>query len=493
MNDTSDRRSVRPRPTTPPGRTSVVPPPDTGFTKSEPPSGALTSDDFLYHLYRGSEFLQDNRVEQAKDELERARRLQPRDIEGQGLLGIVYFRLGLYPRAIAIYERISQIVPGEIAPKINLALCYFKTGQLAQSRQVLEEVLTREPEHRRAWAYLGLIFQRQDEFANAREAFENAGQAGMADRMRKLEEHQQDDVSQLHGDHPLELRNAADGAFQELEFGKAPFLAAESAESNTSSSSSGRWQAIELGEETLPQPARLPKAALPSLPDTEFTTAITIDRRSGSVVLPVPLGHFVQSRRLAQPVAHQATLIDESTVHLSLAKPFAVRASSVRAVNLEREAWSEARLLRRTRAPELDEPLGGAKDPIVMVAGGGEVVARAPEQKLTLVELNDECLTIKESYVLGFDGQLRYEWIRLELAGAEPLLLLELSGKGLIVLRWTVEPRTLAVGERCTLVHGEMLAGWTGRIVPNSVDAAESPGKLRGFVGFTGEGQILVF
>lgn len=493
MNDTSDRRSVGPRPTMPPGRSSVVPPPDSGFPKSEPPSGALASDDFLYHLYRGSEFLQDNRVEQAKDELERALRLQPRDIEGQGLLGIVYFRLGLYPRAIDIYERISQIAPGEIAPKINLALCYFKTGQLAQSRQVLEEVLTREPEHRRAWAYLGLIFQRQDEFGKAREAFENAGQAGMAERMRQLDEHQQGGVAQLHEEHPLELRNAADGAFQELEFGKAPFAAAESAKSDASSPNSGRWQAIELGEETLPQPARLPKTALASLPDSELPPEVSSARGDRSVVLPVPLGHFVQSRRLAQPVAQQAVLVDESTVHLSLARPFAIRASSVRAVNLDRDAWTEARLLRRARAPEMDEPLGGAQDPIVMVAGGGKVVARAHPQKLTLVELNDECLTIKESCVLGFDGQLRYEWIRLELAGAEPLLLLELSGKGLIALRWTAQPRTLSVGERCTLVHGEMVAGWTGRIVPNSVDAAESPGKLRGFVGFTGEGQLLVF
>ncbi len=493
MNDTSDRRSVRPRLSTPPGRSSVAPPPDTGFPKSEPPSGALASDDFSYHLYRGSEFLQDNRVEQAKDELERALRLQPRDTEGQGLLGIVYFRLGLYPRAIDIYERISQIAPGEIAPKINLALCYFKTGQLALSRQVLEEVLTREPEHRRAWAYLGLIFQRQDEYGKARTAFENAGQAGMADRMRQLDEQQQGADLPLHEDHPLGLRDAADGAFQELEFGKAPFAVAESAESDASAPNSGRWQAIELGEETLPQPVRLPKPLTTQQLEAEIAPQVNRARGDAFVVLPVPLGNFVQSGRLARPAAQQAALTDESTVHLSLTRPFAIRASSVCAVNLDRDAWSEMRLLRRTRAPEYDEPLGGAQDPIVMVAGGGEVVARAHPQKLTLVELNDECLTLKESHVFGFDGQLRYDWIRLELAGAEPLLLLELSGTGLIALRWTVQPRTLNVGERCTLVHGEMVAGWTGRIVPNSVDAAESPGKLRGFVGFTGEGQILVF
>src|SRR5216117_3327716 len=67
-----------------------------------PSAGSFDGEDFLYHLYRGSELLQDNCVPQAKEELERALKLQPQDTEGQGLLGVVYFRLGLYPRAIEI-------------------------------------------------------------------------------------------------------------------------------------------------------------------------------------------------------------------------------------------------------------------------------------------------------------------------------------------------------------------------------------------------------
>ena len=59
------------------------------------PSNVFAGEDFLFHLYRGSELLQDNHVEQAKEELERALKLQPRDSEGQGLLGVVYFRLGM--------------------------------------------------------------------------------------------------------------------------------------------------------------------------------------------------------------------------------------------------------------------------------------------------------------------------------------------------------------------------------------------------------------
>src|SRR5262249_13981675 len=97
------------------------------------PSSAFHGEDFPVRLYRGSELVQDNCVSEAKEELERALRFQPRDSEGQGLLGIVYFRLGMYPRAIGIYEELIKNFPAEITPRVNLALCYLKTGQQHQA------------------------------------------------------------------------------------------------------------------------------------------------------------------------------------------------------------------------------------------------------------------------------------------------------------------------------------------------------------------------
>ena len=59
------------------------------------PSSVFNGEEFLFHLYRGSELLQDNCVSEAKEELEQALRFQPRDSEGQGLLGDEYVRLGM--------------------------------------------------------------------------------------------------------------------------------------------------------------------------------------------------------------------------------------------------------------------------------------------------------------------------------------------------------------------------------------------------------------
>ena len=162
--------------------------PETLPFESEPPTIGIASEDFLYHLSRGSELLKVNQVEPAKEALELALSLQPQDIRGQGLLGVVYFRLGLYPRAIDIYQKIILACPDEIAPKVNLALCYVKTGQHIAARDLLQDVVTRDPSHLRAWAYLGLVFQFLHDFSKAFAAFERAGQQSMAERMLRYTE-----------------------------------------------------------------------------------------------------------------------------------------------------------------------------------------------------------------------------------------------------------------------------------------------------------------
>src|SRR5262245_42222722 len=154
-----------------------------------PPSSRtrdVAGEDFLFHLYRGSELLQDNRVHDAKAELEQALSLQPSDPKGQDLLGIVYFRLGLYPRAIAIYERLIQAHPDAIEPRINLALSYLKTGQPTQAKAELEKVLEQNPRHQRAWGYLGLALQRLGEYERAGQAFAAGGHDAMARRLVEM-------------------------------------------------------------------------------------------------------------------------------------------------------------------------------------------------------------------------------------------------------------------------------------------------------------------
>src|SRR4051812_23877878 len=184
-----------------------------------PQSRDVAGEDFLFHLYRGSELLQDNRVHDAKVELEQALSLQPSDPKGQDLLGIVYFRLGLYPRAIAIYERLIQLHPEAIEPRINLALSYLKTGQPSQARFELERVVEQNPTHSRAWGYLGLAFQRLGDYERAGYAFSSGGHDGMARRLVEMTMTVGTSLSLRPEPPPVqdEVRRVAVAAFQELD------------------------------------------------------------------------------------------------------------------------------------------------------------------------------------------------------------------------------------------------------------------------------------
>jgi hypothetical protein len=151
---------------------------------SSPPSSRdLGGDDFVFHLARGSELLRDDRVHDAKLEIERALATQPSDWKGQDLLGVVYFRLGLYPRAIRIYEELVRRHPGALEPRLNLALCYLKTAQAAEARNELERVVEAQPTHTRAWRYLGLAYQRLGDPERAAHAFAAGGQEALAKRL----------------------------------------------------------------------------------------------------------------------------------------------------------------------------------------------------------------------------------------------------------------------------------------------------------------------
>src|SRR6185312_8231261 len=220
-----------------------------------PPSSRtrdVAGEDFLFHLYRGSELLQDNRVHDAKAELEQALSLQPLDAKGQDLLSIVYFRLGLYPRAIAIYEQLIKLHPDALEPRINLALSYLKTGQPAQARFELEKVVEQSPGHSRAWGYLGLAFQRLGDYERASYAFQAGGHDGMARRL--IEMAAGGGAVTIHPEPPAptkaEMRRAAGEALVEMER-EAPFRADEERAADgdvripaAPATPTGAWQAV---------------------------------------------------------------------------------------------------------------------------------------------------------------------------------------------------------------------------------------------------------
>lgn len=475
-------------------------------TRRSPPDD-LAGSDFLFHLYRGAELLQENQVHEAKSEIENALRMQPREPQGQDLLAQVYFRLGLYPRSIAIYETLASTFPEEVTPRINLALCYLKTGQPERAREQLEQVVSTEPARQRAWGYLGLAFERLGDYEKARAAFDRAGYASMARRMDSLLEHRSPKeppvVESEPGPDLSELRSVAEAAFHELDVTDDAFsLALPSID--RSPSQSGSWFAVELGHADV-KAANLPRvrapsqAALPATPahratDASPVPAVSSASTRSSVPAAKPVRAFARDSTLVFPRDTRAAKDGLGTLLLSLRGDFVTRIDLARAFS----SSSSSQLLASSTVPRHPDgdptlPLGGSTRPLTIVEGARRLVLCArPSFDLFGIELNQESVYVREDCLAGFDRDLRYDHGRMASGHGDTIDLLHVHGDGLVVLE--LPERFVAFeieGTEGCVLRCVSLLGWVGRVVGRALPGADSPAGIRGWAAFSGEGVVL--
>lgn len=520
-----------------------------------PSSRELAGEDFLFHLYRGSELLQDNRVHDAKAELEQALSLQPSDPKGQDLLGIVYFRLGMYPRAISIYERLIQMHPGAIEPRINLALSYLKTGQPSQARVELERVLEQNPNHGRAWGYLGLAFQRLGDLERAGHAFAAGGHDAMARRV--LEMAAGGTVSLRPPADPsgagAEVRRAAGEAFHELDRTDGGFQN----DPGIPRIPSGTWSAIEPGREQLPGDTPLPGGprvpSLGGIPIAPMEPALIHRHRSEhgdlrreslvdmptaahtAVTAPAPASpeqiahHFrageppvvpvvvpplappsdtpparssgapssatqlVRERMLVFPRDLSVAQHASGLVLVQAQSGFAARLDAVRSLAYP-AGYTTSVLNRKVRGKVVDEPLGGASSPLFEISGRGELVLGGVSGRpLTTLTLEDDPLYLREELLAAFELSVNYDSGRLAVGDGDAISMVQLRGPGAVIA--ALPPATTAI--EVTDGHGAAVRalavlGWMGRVVPRALLPSEAPAGARGFVSFSGEGMVLL-
>ncbi|MEO8874703.1 MAG: tetratricopeptide repeat protein, partial [Polyangiaceae bacterium] len=463
---------------------------------SHPPSENardVAGEDFLYHLYRGSELLQDARVHEAKEELEQALMLQPRDPKGQDLLAVVYFRLGLYPRAIQIYETLKLETPDQPSLRINLALCYLKTGQAAAARLELEDVVRGNPEHRRAWGYLGLAYERMGDFDKAESSFARGGHTSMAKKIadRRVAAVAEQNVGDVDSAESTAVRAAAAEAFQELDAGELSFALAEPATSRRADQ--GTWRAIEHGQISRSRTSDLPPRSFVAtvtappaasaealriesmlgrgsqmMPNTEgpVFTEITPPRSSPPLMITratsapptaeIPLlSELARGVRIGSRTALGDTLVVDASglVILRLRSPldgsedaaqeFAVRFDALRAYT---GAFQTSSLERRGRGASASETFGGIATPLVSVRGEGELIfGPRPSRQLNVCTLRDDVLFLREDTIVLFDLALTYENGRLPRADEEPLPMVQLRGSGAVAFDVIERLRTIDV------------------------------------------------
>ena len=501
-----------------PERQSMPPPGDERTTERRLVPGAVhvsataaestretEQEDFLFHLYRGSELLQENRVLEAKEELEYALTMQPSDPKGQDLLAAVYFRLGHYPRAIQIYESLEMGYPNDPSIKVNLALAYLKTGQPEPARRALLDATRLHPEHKRAWGYLGLALQKLGELEQAQIAFERGGHQMMAKRVTERRQTTMAPVAaQGASNVDAGVRSVAETAFSELDAGELRFALAEPGPAKIPD---GPWHTVEPGNsarfpgpQTSPPPPSVHETrTLPPMPPVSPAAVST------RLIPPPPEGAAprIGSTPTLFPAgdAPGVVLVSASAVLVRATddRPFAARLDALRVVS---GAVTTRVMHRRSRDADGSDVLGGIGSPVVRVAGSAQLVlgSRAGHKPHPLA-LSDDLAFVREETLLGFELSLAYENGRLALeppgegtrGPSEGAHIVQLRGTGTALLELTGALASVPCApNQPLLVRREWVAGWLGRLVTRPLPAAESPSGQRGLIAFSGEGTVLV-
>ncbi|MFO0591934.1 MAG: tetratricopeptide repeat protein [Polyangiaceae bacterium] len=495
-----------------------------------PSSREVAGEDFLFHLYRGSELLQDNRVHDAKAELEQALRFQPSDPKGQDLLGIVYFRLGLYPRAIAIYEHLVQTHPDAIEPRVNLALSYLKTGQAQSARFELERVVEQNPHHSRAWGYLGLAFQRLGDYERASHAFAAGGHDVMARRLLDMAMQSSPnatvtapasllpDPSSRESRRPPSFEARSSLSIRPgIEAFRDPVASLSRPPPPETTAST--WTPIDADEgarspspppsieasappiertppappvQMVPPPAALPTgASLGTSTMAPPSSRATLSERPRASA-PTPMAQAFREALLVFPRALPVAQHPSGLVLVQAANGFAVRLDVVRSMTLGAPAGDP--LPRRVRGRVVEEPLGGAASPLLAMPPKSELcLAPQEEQRLLVIALADEPLYLREDALAGLELDVAYENGRLPVGDGEAIPMVQLKGPGSVVASVPQPCHAVEVMDgRNLTVRAAHVVAWTGRLLPRALLASEAPAGAHHLCTFTGEGMVLL-
>ncbi len=415
-------------------------------------------DDFLFHLYKGGEMLRASRVVEAKDHLEKAFSLKPTNPKGQNLLALVYFKLGLFSRAIDIYTSLVESFPQDPTLRVNLAIAFFKADQLNDAEDQLRKAIELAPDHKNAHRYLGLVLVRNAEPEAARKHFIKAGVknidhlVSIAPMDNSDHEHQSRQKA-----HSRVLAEVAEEGFRELEEKEFPFRdVGPGSNQQKSSPASDReheqqvqqesWRAMESMESSLPE------------------------GRSS-----------VQGSDL---------LMDGKS--LLVCSPPSVYCRLTNVVWLEGDL-SFTPVNKRFGGKDTKHPFDRQERAVMRTEGKGCMRLEPPEGKsFFLLENDSESRYFLEDLVFAFADGPSWENGRLPAVGSgEDLSIFHIFGHGRIVLcieRDTIK-RAMVSGQKVRLPVTK-LVGWSGTFVPR-LFVAEPPLPANLWIELTGEGEVL--
>ena len=412
-------------------------------------SWSATTEEFLALIHRATDLMRDNHSEEAKQTLERAFETRTDDPSSQATLGLVYFKLGIYPRAVAIYQNLVKDFPEEPTLRLNLGLVYLKTGQTEKAARELETVVKLAPEYRKASGYLGLAYQRLGDYLAAKRAFERAGAKHLARRMNRFIEPVSD-----------ASRNETESKSGDLDLGLPK------ADQTADEDDNGMSQELAGFVEELPFTAIAPG---PLMKNTQ------------SPKEPISVSELSAGARLPEPLNSRFLISDAGYLLMDIETRGYSRLRGLHFLTAEQIAYTP--LKRRYRGRTCDELFGKSDNPMFEIKGAGRLGFHPTAWVFSAVSLDGEAVFVKERYLFAMDASLTYENGRIPGDGD---MLVHLSGRGAFVLQTPTAPNSLEVTpKKGVIIPGDDLVGWFGRLLPRPTpkgpfDPQLSPLELMG-------------
>ncbi len=512
----------------------------------------MADGEFQQNLYKGGELLAAGKVIEAKDYLERAHALQPKNGKGQNLLGLTYFKLGLFDRAAEIYEALVRENPIDPTLRVNLGLVYLKTNALARAIREFETSCDLAPDHKKAHNYLGLALAQLGNYAEAREHFIAAGSDAMAQKMERalsgeatglhrtpapLEQQKKgfaeiegsEVVAERGGQQILEDRARATPPEPEEVTEVPPEAEIEVTEAEADwgaqfDASSASFEGLGAPPEEEVEIRFAEDEGPPAIGQeqgasnvAEETLVVTLDdvsvESSGSVA---------QSLAEVQPeveIQPGVATVSSGVLPLSdvgpaldvlrgaVVAPFEVRDGGA-AISVDRElitridglllSTGQVQFepeLKRFRGRSTEQAFGEGAARMMRAAGQGVLVMSVPEkQAFVALDLAGESAYFREDLVFAFEEPVTFENGRIPSEVTGDLDLVHLRGNGQVLLRLVGSLRSHQIRmEQPSTVPLGRLVGWYGNLTPSLVPIAheESGALVAGGVELSGEGFVL--
>ncbi len=414
---------------------------------------SATTEAFLAQIHRSSDLLSQDKQDEARAALEQAFESRMDDAAGQATLALVYFKLGIYPRASAIYQKLVNEFPEEAPLRLNLGLVYLKTGQSEKAARELETAVQLAPSYRKAHGYLGLAYQRLGDYEGARRSFELAGAKHLAKRMKRFiapdTEPNPADATEVQEEEPMAV--SAD---------ERP-----SSSMDLSSSITGFLREIPTSE------------APPSL----------LPRCGERAQEPVSIGEIRAEARLSEPLTGRFIINEAGYLIMDVASLGISRLEGLHFLSATQLSY---RPLKRKYRGKIDEEIFGKKsNPMFEITGMGRLGFHPGDNCFSAVNLEEEVAYVREELLFAMDPALRYENGRIPGDGG---MLVHVSGRGALVMKTDGRPRCLEVTpDRGVIIPKGDLVGWFGHMLPRP--AANSPfDPALGALELVGEGLLLV-